>query len=76
MRVNSVNGGRKDEGGRESNQKKKKRQGKWGAKIRPPHLNSAKLLSQLPPKKEKKNPFYLFIFPLQKNHIMKREGSY
>ena len=62
--------------------KKKKRQGKWGAKIRPPHLNSAKLLSQLSqlPKKKSFSFFFffllLFIFfslPLQKkSHHEKR----
>ena len=39
--VNSVNGGRKDEGGRESKKRERERQGQWGTKIRSPHLNSA-----------------------------------
>ena len=80
MRVNSVNGGRKDEGGRESQKKKKKkkreRQGKCRAKIWPPHLNSASCLVN-------SNFFFLFLFffllffsTSKKNHIMKREGSY
>ena len=83
MRVNSVNGRRKDEGGRESQKKKKKkkkkkreRQGKCRAKIWPPHLNSASCWVN-------SNFFFSFffffssfLFHFKKNHIMKREGSY
>ena len=51
--MNSNNGGRKVEGG-ESKKEKRKRQEKWGAKIRPPTLKPTKFLSQLPKKKKKK----------------------
>ena len=53
MRVNSVNGRRKDEGGRESKKRRRERRGKWGAKIRPPHLNSASCLVNYHTKKKK-----------------------
>ena len=73
MRVNSVNGGRKKkkEEEEEEEERERERQGKWGAKIRPPHLNSAKLLSQLNlTKLTQSTP------PKKKKFFMKREGSY
>ena len=57
--MNGNNGGRKVEGG-ESKKEKRKRQEKWGAKIRPPTLKATKLLSQLPKKK--------ILFSSKKNH--------
>ena len=74
MRVNSVNGGRKKKKKRRRRRRRERereRQGKWGAKIRPPHLNSAKLLSQLNlTKLTQSTP------PKKKKFFMKREGSY
>ena len=64
MRVNSVNGGRKDKGGsKRKKQKKRERDkinwGEGGAKIWPPHLNSASCrVTQSTPKK---NILFLFL---------------
>ena len=83
-RVNSVNGGRKDEGGRSKKKKKKgERKANGGLEFGPHIKDPAELLSQLP------NfffPFFLsfsFLFiafffstlKKKKNHIMKREKS-